>query len=81
MTDSQTSRQKLDGYDPAQRAEILETESVNIEANDLITEITPDTGQPLNDTVAPEEQLHPVAKPVADSTVKDTPSSGEKPYD
>ena len=50
--------EKLKGYDPKQRAEILETESVNIEGNDMIRDLTPDRGQSITNPVAPEEQLH-----------------------
>lgn len=48
---------KLEGYDPAQRAEILETESVNVEGNDMIRELTPDRGQSVTEPTPPEEQL------------------------
>ncbi len=50
--------QQLEGYDPSQRAEILEAESVNQQGYDLIEDLTPDRGQSVTQPVPPEDQLH-----------------------
>ena len=50
--------ENLKGYDPKQRAEILETESVNVEGRDMIEELTPDRGQSIVEPMPPEDQLH-----------------------
>lgn len=57
-----TSNTAFEGYDPSQRAEILETEGRNVrgtgDQSDLVTELTPDRGQSITDPVDPEDQLH-----------------------
>ena len=63
MTDrTKPSNTPFEGYDPSQRAEILETEGRNVrgtgEQSDLITELTPDRGEPITGTADPEERLH-----------------------
>ena len=70
---------KLEGYDPSQRAEILETESVNVQGNDLIREITPDRGQSVTDPVPPEEQLNRDGKRIEAGTETIGDAAAESP--
>ena len=52
--------EELEGYDPSQRAEILETEGRNPKDGAIVDDLTPDRGQSITEGEAVEEELHPV---------------------
>ena len=52
--------EELEGYDPSQRAEILETEGRNPKDGAMVDDLTPDRGQSITEGEAVEEELHPV---------------------
>lgn len=86
MTNAATPRpdDRLSGYDPKQRAEILEAESVNVEDGTIVTEVTPDRGTRLTDdgSPPPEEQLHDAAVPADPAAPPpDTPVDRTAPLD
>lgn len=93
MTDRHTTRapqdrpdrdpdERLEGYDPSQRAEILEAEGDQITDNATVTELQPDRGESVTSPAPPEEELHDPDRRI-DNSVADTdaPLASDEPLD